>query len=350
MSPTDGTAGRASEIRIAEPPRLAGFRLRRFRGPEDHPGMVRANMAARLSQGIVEPVTVDGMANMYANLPNCDVDRDVIIGEVDGEIVAYGRVEWGDNTDGARDYTTICVVDPAVCGHGIGRAMLQWLEGRASEIAGGQSTDRPRFYASSAWDRDEGGHALLLEEGYKAIRRSAEMLRPDLDDLPEVVPPDGLVVRAGSALESRVVWEATVEVFRDHWGTIEDSPAGYAEFLGAPGFDPSLWVVAWDGDEVAGVILASLHEEPTAGGALGYLDSLGVGRPWRRRGVGRALMVEALRVLRTRGATRAGLGVDLENQHDAARFYESLGFRILTTSTEYRKPMVIPESDSQARG
>ena len=349
MSRATGAAGRGAEIRVADPSRLAGFRLRRFRGPEDHPGMVRANMAARLSQGIVEPVTVDGMANMYANLPNCDVDRDVIIGDVDGEIVAYGRVEWGDNTDGARDYTTICVVDPAVRGHGIGRAMLHWLEDRANEIAAGQSTHRPRYYASSAWDRDEGGHALLLEEGYQPIRRSAEMLRPDLDDLPEVVPPDGLALRAGSALQSRVVWEATVEVFRDHWGTIEDSPAGYAEFLGAPAFDPSLWVVAWDGDKVAGVILASLHEDPTAGGVLGYLDSLGVRRPWRRRGVGRALMSAALGVLRTRGATRAGLAVDLENEHDAARFYESLGFRVLTTSTEYRKAMALRESHSRAR-
>ena len=73
---------------------------------------------------------------------------------------------------------------------------------------------------------------------------------------------------------------------------------------------------------------------------MGYLDWVGVRRPWRRRGLGRALVVEALRMLQARGVTTVGLGVDLQNENEAARLYESVEFAVKTTSTEFRKPLV----------
>ncbi len=350
MTLPDTGATSGDDLAVPDAPAIPGFRFRRYRGRADHPGMVRANMAARIHEGILEPVTVAGMDNQYATFATSDPFRDAIIAELNGEIVGYGRVEWADNTDGSRDYPTLCLIDPAVRRRGIGRAMLRWLEGRALAIAAGQATDRPRHHASALYDTDVGGDALLRSEGYEAIRRGAEMVRPDLDAIPDVAPPDGLVLRPGSAEQSRAVWDADVEIFRDHWGAVDESPEGYRRFVESPAFDPSLWVVAWDGDAIAGIVLASLHRESPPGGVLGYLDGVGVRRAWRRRGLGRAIVAESLRVLRDRGATNAGLGVDLQNQNEAARLYESLGFRILTTSTEYRKPMVRPGPDSRPGG
>jgi ribosomal protein S18 acetylase RimI-like enzyme len=44
-------------------------------------------------------------------------------------------------------------------------------------------------------------------------------------------------------------------------------------------------------------------------------------------------------VLRDRGMTSAGLGVDADNPNAATRLYEDAGFQVDVRSTAYRKPM-----------
>jgi ribosomal protein S18 acetylase RimI-like enzyme len=88
-----------------------------------------------------------------------------------------------------------------------------------------------------------------------------------------------------------------------------------------PDLDLDLWWVAWDGAEVAGSLLA--FESPLGG----YIDSLFVRRPWRGRGLGRALLREAFAELRRRGFPRACLGVDSENPTGAMGLYGSVGMR-----------------------
>ena len=95
---------------------------------------------------------------------------------------------------------------------------------------------------------------------------------------------------------------------------------------------PSLWLVAWDGDQVAGAAINVIH-----GGAWGETDDLFVRRPWRRRGLGRALLVGSLRLFRARGLTTAGLGVDTENVTGALRLYESVGYRPYQRWASFRK-------------
>src|SRR5213075_1102520 len=132
------------------------------------------------------------MDNDYANLHNSDPYLDVIIAERGDEIVGYGRVEWGDNTDGGRDYTSFCLLVPDVRRQGVGSAMLGWQEGRLREIAAGHATDRPRYYYAFVYDGDPGGNALLASAGYAVVRRGAEMVRPTLDDIPEALLAESL--------------------------------------------------------------------------------------------------------------------------------------------------------------
>ena len=101
--------------------------------------------------------------------------------------------------------------------------------------------------------------------------------------------------------------------------------------------DLGLWFVAWDGDEVAGAMLA--FETPVGG----YLDELFVRRPWRGRGLGRALLLEACVELRRRGQPIAYLGVDSENPTGAMRLYGSAGFTQSRAATlVYEKAVTAP--------
>jgi ribosomal protein S18 acetylase RimI-like enzyme len=88
-----------------------------------------------------------------------------------------------------------------------------------------------------------------------------------------------------------------------------------------PDLDLSLWWVAWAGGEVAGAALA--FETPLGG----YIADLAVRRPWRGRGVGHALLLQAFAELRRRGQPRAYLGVDSDNPTGAVHLYTSLGMR-----------------------
>jgi ribosomal protein S18 acetylase RimI-like enzyme len=132
-----------------------------------------------------------------------------------------------------------------------------------------------------------------------------------------------------------------VEVFRDHWGAIDDSEASFERKCADPRRDMNIWVVAWQGDEIVGQVLNRIDHEVNAelGLMRGWVNSVGVRRAWRRRGIARALVAVSLRVLRDAGMTSAGLGVDAENELGALGIYQSLGFAVARTERVYRKPL-----------
>jgi ribosomal protein S18 acetylase RimI-like enzyme len=71
----------------------------------------------------------------------------------------------------------------------------------------------------------------------------------------------------------------------------------------------------------------------------GWTEEICVRRPWRKRGLARALLVRSLWAIKERGMQEAALGVDTENLSGALRLYESVGFRPVKRWTTYLKPM-----------
>ena len=328
-----------------------GVRLRRWRGFEvDLPAMWAVSDAARFADGEHARSTLEATAVYYRHLERSDLERDLVVAEIDDRVVAYARVEWNDSNDGERWYEGVCIVDPPVRRRGIGRALLDWTERRrleiaAAHLAAGEATDRERALTSFVFDGDRGGATLLEGAGYAPFRRFASMERPNLDAIPGVALPDGLEIRPVSRdrTEMRRVFDADVEAFRDHFGWSEGSDARFAEFVEDPDVDPVLWLVAFDGDEVAGAVLNGIHVDAD-GVRTGWLDSIFTRRPWRRRGLARALIARSLVLLRDRGLAAASLGVDQTNPHQALALYESCGFRTISSATIYRKPLPVPAS------
>jgi ribosomal protein S18 acetylase RimI-like enzyme len=168
------------------------------------------------------------------------------------------------------------------------------------------------------------------------------MLRPTLDDLPDAPLPDGLEIREVRPEHLPAIWAADQEAFRDHWGFTPGTDADYERFADDPVTgDTSLWRIAWDGDEVAGQVRSFINDDENErlGRLVGHTEFISVRRPWRRRGVARALIAASFPLLRARGMTEAALGVDTENTSGALRVYESCGFRPVSRNTTYRKPL-----------
>ncbi|HDL85358.1 MAG TPA: GNAT family N-acetyltransferase [Candidatus Acetothermia bacterium] len=104
-----------------------------------------------------------------------------------------------------------------------------------------------------------------------------------------------------------------------------------------PDFDPSLWFLAMEAEKIVGVSLcwAKAHEDPN----MGYVGMLGVRRPWRRRGIGLALLCHSFGALYLRKVRKVGLNVDAASLTGATRLYERAGMRIDRHSYAYEKEL-----------
>ncbi len=130
-----------------------------------------------------------------------------------------------------------------------------------------------------------------------------------------------------------------MEAFRDHWGFSPDAEDPLEVWLESPHFDPSLWRVAWQDDEVVGMVLSFIDQDENAayGRKRGYTENIAVRRPWRKKGVARALIAASLKALKERGLEEAALGVDTQNLSGAFRLYESMGYRHVKRFSSMRK-------------
>jgi ribosomal protein S18 acetylase RimI-like enzyme len=252
------------------------------------------------------------LGDLQAEWETLDLERDALV-LLDGErVVAFGSLnDRGDlwRVDGC--------VHPEEHGRGIGGALAASLEASAASRGA-------RRVQNSVAERDEAGHRLLEELGYRPVRVFRE-LRIELDKAPEPpVWPDGLVAGEFDAERDAIAFHAAQqEAFADHW---EFQPRALAEWrafhIETERFDPSLWRVVRAGDEIAAGVICEANRY---GG--GWVSVLFTRRPWRARGVGRALLRDAFEKFRARGETSVGLGVDAESATGAFHLYESAGMQ-----------------------
>jgi ribosomal protein S18 acetylase RimI-like enzyme len=100
-----------------------------------------------------------------------------------------------------------------------------------------------------------------------------------------------------------------------------------------PEFDPTLWAIAWDGDEVAGFSLNRYRM------GIGWVRTIGVRRPWRKRGLGEALLLHSFGEYYRRGTRTIGLGVNAHNPTGATRLYQKVGMYAASEHVTYEKEL-----------
>ena len=163
------------------------------------------------------------------------------------------------------------------------------------------------------------------------------MHRQTLEDVPEAPLPEGIELRPVRPADHRAIFDAEFEAFQDHWQPHDYDEKEFESLHKKADIDTDLWVVAWDCDEIAGVVQNWIwaEENEQLGVKRGWLEHISVRRPWRRRGLGRAITAESLRRLRSVGMTDAMLGVDAENPTGALGLYEGLGFDVTQRSSAY---------------
>jgi mycothiol synthase len=328
---------------------IPGLVYRGYRGEEDYPEMLKVVHGSREVDGLERAENLEDIINTYTHLVHCDPDKDMLFADVNDEVVGYSRVWWEVEGSGNWIGFQSGNVLPEWRGKGIGGALLQFSEERLQQIAtrlkahGELPKDAPclldNFVSSSEVDRIK----LLEQHGYTVARYAFDMVRPDLDNIPDLPLPPGVEIRPVEPGQMRQIWEASNEAFRDHWGYIPDPWEQVESFMNDPDYDPSLLRVAWQSDQVAGMVLSFIDKDQNEiyGHKRGYTENICVRRPWRRQGLAKALIASSLLALKERGMTEAGLGVDAENTSGALHLYELMGFQVVKRNTIYRKPLTV---------
>lgn len=249
------------------------------------------------------------VSDLRAWLGTVDFAKDTWLLEADGGLVGLG---WHE-ANGELGFA-VGIVHPDARGRGIGNHLVETAEKRAREVG----ATRLHYVALAA---DLGAPPLLGEHGFHEVRRFYEMAielgtPPSVPDLPE-----GFVLVTFVEADARAFHDALDESFQDHW---EHHGRPFEEWWeqcrSVPDFDPTVWFLIREGEEVAAVVRNDANRN---GG--GWVGALGVRRPWRGRGLGRALLLHTFAEFYGRGLTRVSLGVDAENPTGATKLYESVG-------------------------
>ena len=176
-----------------------------------------------------------------------------------------------------------------------------------------------------------GARAMFERDGYRPHRWAYDMVRPSLDDIPDVELPAGIDWRPVTDENALQVGFAFDEAMHDHPGWAPLTEEQLLASRSHPLFGQiDVWQVAWDGDEVVAGVLGFINhtENEAMGRTRGYTEAIFTRRPWRKRGIAAALIARNLRLLRERGMTEAALSVDTENPSGALALYRRMGFEV----------------------
>jgi GNAT superfamily N-acetyltransferase len=273
---------------------------------------------------------------------NQQTDQWVVLSP-EGELVGYIEV-WTTHDVPVHPWVW-GRVDPDYEGLGIGTYLLEWAEERCKQVLDiVPKTARVSFYSGSL-ENYKPSNDLLSGYGMELIRHNFRMVIHMKNAPPKPVWPEGITLRTydyPNEAFSRAIFEADDEAFQDHFGYVEgDLDKEYKRYMhfftNSETFDPDLWFIAMDGEEIAGISLCQKwvqgHKD------MGWVASLAVRRPWRNRGIGLALLQHSFRVFWGRGYKKVGLGVDASNLTGALNLYKKAGMEVDRQFNLYEKEL-----------
>jgi ribosomal protein S18 acetylase RimI-like enzyme len=301
--------------------------------------MTRVANAVRVLNGDPNLGSVADMDNHYAHLENADLPRDCALVELDGRVVAYGRASRQEMITGGRQVECILNIEPEARGIGVEELLVRHALVRGEAIIAEFGRDKAIAVLVFVTSRDEAQIRVVEAAGFQRVRAGVQLVRPNLEAIPEIPLPEGFEIRrigADDRALHRQVWEAATRAFSESYGEQAQTEDQYDRWLKSDEFNPPLWRVAFHGNSIAAQILNFLGEPEPDGSRIGWTESISTQPEFRRKGLARALLAESLRAVRDAGATKAALGADSQNPNQAQTLYESMGFEVVSTTYDYR--------------
>jgi len=324
------------------PPNIPGLIFRPVRGPEDAESLQAVHTGRMACDGVNPKGELE-------DFPPLDYLREELasavadgrqdqwqVAQVGDQVVGYSVLESWPEDDGTQVYLIQGWVLPEWRGQGIGTALLRWGEERSRRDAAAEHPGAKFEFAANASATEKDATALLANEGYTVGFTALALEMQAATPVPEHPLPAGIAVRAVEpehypliAASVRAAYQAEFEGgrFNEDTGDIVEEAAR----LQSPRHDPTLWQIAWDGDQIAGQVMSAIR------GDVAEVFEVSVRPAWRRRGLARALLSRALRELQARGVAAIHLQTVDEFRTRAKDLYSSVGFQRVKAFPRYRK-------------
>jgi mycothiol synthase len=307
--------------------------------PGDTPAWYELSEAVLAGDGGSEHLSADDLRALLA-APWLDPGQDTVIGrDGAGAARAFGLVDRRPGDTTLLRAHCFGGVHPGWRGRGIGRALLAWQLDRSREMVAARRAELgpvPAWAVIGTPARPDGRpgatQRLAARFGLAPSRWFSLMRRPLAGDLPPVRVPDGLRLVPYTVDLDEAVRLAHNDAFAEHWGFQPWSPSAWRLVeSGHRDFRPGWSFVVLDQDTVAGYAMSAARGAvgQVTGVVEGWTSKLGVRRPWRGRGLAKALLSASMAAFAADGMPSAGLDVDADNPTGAVALYHGLGYRLV---------------------
>ncbi|HET9908828.1 MAG TPA: GNAT family N-acetyltransferase [Anaerolineales bacterium] len=263
--------------------------------------------------------TLDDLRNIWQNI---NIETDTCTAHADGHLAGYAELLEGDSP-----YIYLAErgnVDLAF-------QLLRILEDKAV----GHRAEKVKLFTKIS-ERNNTLLQLFASNGYRS-NLSFIMMELEMDAPPPAPEPvEGITIRTFvRGQDEQGTYQADEEAAEDKG---YHTPLSFEDWskrmrMEKESFDPTLWFLAFEGNEIAGAALNVYDRETN----LGWVDHLSVRRAWRRRGIGRALLLHSFGEFYRRGIRRVKLNVDSKSLTNAPRLYEQVGMKTIQQYHIYTK-------------
>ena len=306
------------------------IKIRTWQNEEDYQLYTELLNAYNLKLGIDRHYDAKTFQKWIERVKGFDPQKMFFIAEQNGKPICVQNFYLEKETDGPYVYFHQIAVHPQWIAHPIVSELFDLLEKQYLQHS--HSIDQ-KFNVKAICrceDKEKWMKEMLEQKGFAPIRYFYEMQRSTQDVIPQRKLPEGLEIKPVDTEEKvrKVMW-ANDEAFKDHWAHIPLNQNAIEAWQQSSTYDPSLWKVAWDGDEVAGGVLNFIdaQENQVFSRKRGYTEEITTQRAYRGKGVASALIAASIQMFKEMGMEETALSVDAINPSGALGLYESFGYK-----------------------
>lgn len=321
-----------------------GLSMRNWREDWDFQRLAVVQNASCRADGLEKLQRGDDLRHMYENVPHFLPRRDLFLVEHESGLVGMADCRRRETTDGQFPYRLTIFVLTEWRDRGVENDLLDAGEKHLRSFVNSRRQDVTHWFELAATDAQPWLHHLALTTGYQPVRTLADMVCSNLTNVPDLELPSGIETRPVKPEHLRRIWEAESEAFSENWAQNIPDENDYASFLATPNSNLDLWQIAWEKDQIVGAVMNYVDEQENElfNHRRGYTENIIVRKPWRGRGIGKAMVVKSMKMFRDMGFDQTALGVDTESATGAIHLYKSLGYEVVGSTTIYRKAIKDP--------
>lgn len=310
--------------------KIADVTYRMWRSDDDYKLYTELLNAYNLKLGIDRLYDANSFQKGIEMVEGFDPKKMFFIAESNGKPICVQNFYLEKETDGPYVYFHQIAVDPKWIAHPIVSELFDLVEKQYIQQSNMIDKQSDVKAICRSEDKEEWLNKMLVEKGFSPARYFYQMKRSTQDPIPSRKLPEGLEIKPVDTEEKvlKAMW-ANDEAFKDHWAHIPMTENMIKAWQQSASYDPSLWIVAWDGDQVAGGVLnfVSKKENEVFNRKRGYTEEITTQRAYRGKGVASALISASIQMFKEMGMEETALSVDTVNPSGALGLYESFGYK-----------------------